>query len=62
MPEGKAAGVRCVQLDEGNLCQLFGHPDRPAFCLGFRVSEEVCGGEYTEAMANLIQLERMTSP
>ncbi|PAS17689.1 hypothetical protein CGT75_04930, partial [Vibrio cholerae] len=28
MPNGKPAGVRCVQLNEDNLCQLFGRPER----------------------------------
>ena len=30
MPDGKPAGVRCVQLTDDNKCQLFGLPsDRP---------------------------------
>jgi len=32
MPEGKPAGVRCVQLDANNLCTLFGSPLRPMVC------------------------------
>jgi len=32
MPQGKPAGVLCVQLDERNRCRIFGHADRPAVC------------------------------
>ncbi len=43
MPNGKPAGVRCVQLDEDNRCRVFGKPERPAFCGGLQPSEEMCG-------------------
>jgi len=36
MPEGKIAGNRCIQLDENNLCKLFGHPSRPKVCREFK--------------------------
>ncbi|HEX2642113.1 MAG TPA: YkgJ family cysteine cluster protein, partial [Thermoanaerobaculia bacterium] len=29
MPDGKPAGVRCVQLTADNLCLIFGLPERP---------------------------------
>jgi hypothetical protein len=32
MPQGKPAGVRCIQLDEANRCRIFGRPERPAVC------------------------------
>ncbi|GAK84964.1 hypothetical protein JCM19238_2544 [Vibrio ponticus] len=28
MPNGKPAGVRCIQLNEHNLCKIFGQPER----------------------------------
>ena len=62
MPHGKPAGVRCVQLSAEDRCLLFNHPDRPAFCLGFQATPEVCGADRAEALANLIQLERATAP
>ena len=40
---GKPAGVRCVQLDEGNRCLIFGDPRRPAVCASLRASVEMCG-------------------
>ena len=43
MPKGKAAGVRCAQLDENNLCLIFGDPRRPAVCSSLRTSVEMCG-------------------
>lgn len=62
MPDGKPAGVRCVQLDERNRCRLFGDPLRPAFCDGFQPSVEVCGTEAAEAMAILTRIEIATRP
>lgn len=57
MPEGKPAGVRCVQLDEGNLCSLFGLPERPLVCQGFLAEKVVCGDSYSEAMALINAIE-----
>ncbi len=62
MPNGKPAGVRCVQLTADNRCKLFGKPDRPAFCTRLRPSGEMCGGSAEEAMAMLAELERLTKP
>lgn len=62
MPEGKPAGVRCVQLTEDNLCLLFGHPDRPEVCTRLRPLPEMCGNSTEEALAYLTALERATAP
>ncbi len=35
MPDGKPAGVPCVQLDAHLGCKIFGQPERPAVCGGF---------------------------
>lgn len=60
MPEGKAAGVRCVQLDDDNLCRLFGKPERPAVCAHFDYDADTCGSHRDEAMDNIRELERLT--
>lgn len=62
MPEGKEAGVRCVQLTPDNRCRLFGQPDRPAICVRLRPSEEMCGQTAEEALAWLSELEIATRP
>jgi len=62
MPDGKPAGVRCVQLDEGNRCRLFGSPERPAVCDRLRPSAEMCGETSAHALAYLAALERATAP
>jgi hypothetical protein len=62
MPGGKPAGVRCVQLDAGGLCLLFGLPERPAVCVSLRPSAEMCGETNEEAMMRLIRLECQTNP
>ncbi len=62
MPDGKPAGVRCAQLDDDNLCRLFGSPERPAVCGGLKPSMEMCGESNSHAMVWLEALERSTRP
>jgi isochorismate synthase EntC len=62
MPQGKPAGVRCVQLDERNACRLFGKPDRPAVCASLRPTASMCGSSREEAMEILAAMEIATLP
>lgn len=62
MPQGKPAGVRCVQLTEDNRCKLFGKSERPAVCRSLRPTEEMCGKSTEEALARLNFLEQATAP
>ena len=60
MPNGKAAGVRCIQLDDQNLCKIFDRPERPKVCAQFTAEKDICGSSAQEAMDNLIQLVHLT--
>jgi len=60
MPDGTPAGVRCIQLDDNNLCKLFGQQDRPEVCLKFGAEEWVCGSTNQQAMLILTDLEGQT--
>ncbi len=62
MPQGKPAGVRCVQLTELNHCKLFGRPERPAVCVSLRPNPQMCGDSDSEALAVLTALELATTP
>lgn len=62
MPQGKPAGVACVQLDDQLRCKLFGKPERPAFCVSLRPSMEMCGTSRDEALEFLSTLETATRP
>ena len=62
MPNGKPAGVRCVQLDGENRCMIFGRPERPAFCAGLQPSAEMCGESREAAMVWITALEVATAP
>lgn len=62
MPDGKPAGVPCVQLDERLRCRLFGRPERPAVCASLRPGPAMCGADRTQAMDHLAWLERSTRP
>ncbi len=62
MPNGKPAGVRCVQLTIDNRCRLFGRPERPAVCRQLQASEEMCGHTVQDALLYLRYLESATNP
>lgn len=61
MPQGKPAGVRCVQLMDDLRCAIFGDPRRPAVCGGLKPSAEMCGNSRDEAMEYLMRLEALTA-
>ena len=60
MPNGKPAYTRCVQLDDDNLCKLFGDPNRPTVCESFTAQDYVCGRNREEALILLTELETLT--
>lgn len=60
MPEGKPAGARCIHLSNHGLCRIFGKPSRPAVCIEFTPTPELCGTSNEEAFANLSALEAAT--
>lgn len=60
MPEGKPAGVACIQLDDQLGCKLFGRPERPAVCGGFKPMSDVCGRSRQDALWLIGELERQT--
>lgn len=62
MPQGKPAGIRCIQLDIENRCMIFGKPERPAFCASLQPSLEMCGNDREQAMIWLTNLEVLTKP
>ena len=62
MPNGKPAGVRCVQLAEDNRCKIFGQPERPAFCAGLQPALDMCGDSRAHAIRWLTELEQSTAP
>ena len=62
MEGGKPAGVRCIQLDADDRCQIFGKPERPAVCGSLQPSAMMCGESREQAMRWLGWLERETVP
>jgi Fe-S-cluster containining protein len=62
MPNGKPAGVRCVQLTDDNRCAIFGRPERPRVCVSLRPMVAMCGSDRAHALAWLKDLERFTGP
>jgi Fe-S-cluster containining protein len=62
MPQGKPAGVRCVQLDAKERCRLFGRPERPVVCTSLSPAPEMCGDSREQALSWLARLEVATVP
>ncbi|MDZ7592709.1 MAG: YkgJ family cysteine cluster protein [Rubrivivax sp.] len=62
MPQGKPAGVRCVQLDAQQRCRLFGQPERPAVCASLKPALQMCGESREHALTWLARLEVATVP
>lgn len=66
MPDGKPAGVPCVQLDERGLCRIFGDPRRPKVCGSLQPSVAMCGEANDvattrkHALRYLSELEQLT--
>ena len=55
---------RCAlycQLDAHLGCKIFGQPERPAVCGGFRPMVDVCGSHRQEAIWLIGELERLTA-
>ncbi|MDO9419353.1 MAG: YkgJ family cysteine cluster protein [Herminiimonas sp.] len=61
MPNGKPAGIRCVQLADDYRCLIFGQPERPAVCSSLRPQLEMCGATRKDAMIYLTTLEKLTA-
>jgi hypothetical protein len=61
MPNGKPAGVRCIQLNDLNQCMIFGKPERPQVCESLQPSNEMCGDTREYAMQYLSRLDQLTS-
>jgi hypothetical protein len=61
MPNGKPAGVRCVQLTADHRCAIFGRPARPRVCTRLRPEPSMCGTSNAEAMHHIAELERLTA-
>lgn len=62
MPQGKPAGVPCIQLGGDARCRIFGQPERPAVCGGLMPSVEMCGDDQGQALRFLARLEALTQP
>lgn len=62
MPQGKPAGVRCIQLDSANQCLIFGQPGWPAVCAQLQAAPDMCGADAGHALVFLARLEAQTQP
>jgi len=62
MPNGKPAGVRCIQLDSADRCTLFGRPERPEVCRRLKPEPAMCGANRMQALATLSAWEAFSAP
>lgn len=61
MPNGKPAGIRCCNLDENNLCSIYGKENYPKVCFNFKPDIEMCGDSNEHAKTYLEMLEKETT-
>ena len=57
MPNGKPAGVRCVNLTDDLRCGIFCCPGRPHICGAFQPDPLICGHSREEAVRIIAELE-----
>jgi Fe-S-cluster containining protein len=62
MPNGKPAGVVCMQLDDNRRCKIYGSTDRPDVCGQFKPDRNICAGTHEEALGLITVLEQVTAP
>ena len=60
MPDGKPAGVKCVNLSDDKLCIIHGTDVYPEVCRNFTPSKEMCGSMSADAFTYLEELEELT--
>lgn len=60
MPDGKPAGVRCIQLTDDHRCAIFGDPRRPQVCVRLKPEPVMCGASREHALRWLSDLEKAT--
>ncbi|MEP5766698.1 MAG: YkgJ family cysteine cluster protein [Halieaceae bacterium] len=61
MPQGKPAGVVCVNLDPLSYqCQIWGTPGYPSLCAQFHPAANICGDSREEAIRLITELEIVT--
>lgn len=62
MPQGKAAGVPCNNLDDQLNCTIWQHKDYPGLCTAFKADPEHCGSNRDQALQILGRMESETAP
>lgn len=63
MPDGKPAGIMCVNLDPLSYrCRIWGSALYPDTCRRFSAEKSVCGENRDEALEIISLLERQTAP
>ncbi len=60
MPDGKPAGVRCVQLLDDMRCAIFGSPLRPKVCGNLAANADLCGSDREDALQLIFLMEVAT--
>lgn len=52
MPDGKPERVPCPHLTSDLKCNIFGQPERPSVCAGFKPEKWMCGDCKEDAVKN----------
>ncbi len=55
-PNGKAAGVRCKNMNNNNVCDIYNTDEYPKVCHNYKAEIEFCGNTFGESKKILIKL------
>lgn len=58
MPDGKPAGVRCINLLDDYKCAIYTYSAKPKVYIDFKAEPEFCGSSREEAMEILFSLSK----
>lgn len=57
-PNGKQAGEICKNMNPDKTCKIWGTPQYPKTCAGFKAEESWCGSNFEQAIKILKKLEK----
>lgn len=61
MPQGKAAGEKCIHLLADMRCAIFGQASRPKVCADFLADIDICKDSREMALITITELETSTN-
>tara|TARA_B100000768_G_scaffold169515_1_gene175174 strand:+ start:31 stop:279 length:249 start_codon:yes stop_codon:yes gene_type:complete len=58
-PNGKPAGVRCKNMNNNNVCDIYNTDEYPKVCQKYEAEKEFCGDTFEESEKILKQIMKL---